>query len=324
MVPGVPVWKCGPETKMPGLPYVVFPGNVGAADDLARVVAKMAGRVNLTQLSIPAMLKDARDQQKAVGAFNVYNIEGAMAVCAAAEALGAPAILQLHPSSLAYGGKALLHLCQELARDCSVPIGVQLDHSQCGDSLEMAIREGIDGVMADGSHLPFEQNIQWTAKYASLAAASGVATEAELGKLAGEEDGMSVPEKEARMTDPAVVAHFIEQTGVDALAVTIGNVHGRYARPPALDFDRLDQIRVEAGSAIPLVLHGASGLPDAMIQQAMRAGVCKFNVNTEVRAAALASLKHNVNSGADYLACMEGATADMIPVIQDKMKLFGW
>ena len=109
-----------------------------------------------------------------------------------------------------------------------------------------------------------------------VAHAQGVSVEAELGKLAGEEDGLSVPEVEARMTDPEVVAPFTEATGIDALAVTIGNVHGKYAKRPQLDFDRLDRIR--DATNLPLVLHGASGLPDEMLQRAMRSGVCKFNV----------------------------------------------
>merc|ERR1719321_2353110 len=119
---------------------------------------------------------------------------------------------------------------------------------------------------------------------AKLAHASGVAVEAELGLLAGEEDGLSIAEKDAKMTDPSVVAAFLAATEVDALAVTIGNVHGKYAvNPPVLDWARLDAVRAESGDT-PLVLHGVSGLPEDMIARAIEASVCKFNVNTEVRA----------------------------------------
>jgi len=321
VVPGVPVWRCGPESTAPGLAYVVFPGNVGAPDDLARVAKKMNGLPD-SRASIPQMLKDARAMGKAVGAFNVYNLEGALAVKSAAEALGAPAILQFHHASIDFGGAALLKLCQEVASSSSVPIGVQLDHAQEGSLIQMCIAERVDAVMADGSHLPFEQNLAWTKQMATLAGANGVAIEAELGKLAGEEDGMSVPEREARMTDPAVVAEFLSYTGVDALAVTIGNVHGKYARPPQLDFDRLARITAEAGSVVPLVLHGASGLPDELIRKLIEMGICKFNVNTEVRDAAREAIRLNV--GRDVLDVMKASTEAMVPIVTAKLKLYGW
>jgi ketose-bisphosphate aldolase len=325
VVPGVPVWRCGPESKAPGLAYVVFPGNVGAPDDLARVAGKMSGRVDSAEpprIFIPDMLREARSMGRAVGAFNVYNLEGVLAVKHAAEALGAPAILQLHHASMEFGGTALLKLCQAVARDSTVPMAVQLDHAQQDAYIQAAIACGVDGVMADGSHLPFEENLTWTRSIQRLASQKGIPIEAELGKLAGEEDGMSVPEVEARMTDPSVAAHFIESTGAHSLAVTIGNVHGRYARPPTLDFDRLNRIRDAVGTDLPLVLHGASGLPDSMIERAMQAGVCKFNVNTELRMAARDAAKGS--AGKDVLDVMKGSVDAMEPVVKAKLRLFGW
>ena len=127
------------------------------------------------------------------------------------------------------------------------------------------------------------------------------------------------------MTDPAVVAAFLAATRVDALAVTIGNVHGKYAvHPPQLDWARLDAVRAEAGGAAgtPLVLHGASGLPDDMIHRAIRAGICKFNVNTEVRAAARAAVATRAAEGRDVLDVMGGAVEAMAPVVEAKMRAF--
>ena len=133
-----------------------------------------------------------------------------------------------------------------------------------------ALAAGVDGVMADGSHFPLEENTAWTGEMARLAHSAGASVEAELGKLAGEEDGLSVALRDAKMTDPSVVAEFLAASRVDALAVTIGNVHGKYAMdPPVLDWGRLDAVRSEAGET-PLVLHGASGLPPAFLSQAVK------------------------------------------------------
>merc|ERR1711972_715209 len=140
--------------------------------------------------------------------------------------------------------------------------------------------------------------------------------------LAGEEDGLSVPEKEAKMTDPTAAAAFLQATNVDALAVTIGNVHGKYATPnPELDFPRLDRIREIAGE-LPLVLHGASGLPEATIHEAISRGICKFNVNTEVRVAAKKAIKVGSEKGLDVLDLMKASADAMTPVIAEKIDLF--
>lgn len=337
--PGVPVWRCGPESRAPGLAYVVFPGNVGAKDDLAKVAALMSGRGDLGGdtpahhgaavrvagggETVPSLLRDARSRGRAVGAFNIYNLEGALAVRRAVEATGLPAILQLHPASMAFGGTALIAACLDVAASCtSAPLLVQLDHAQHEGPIRDALGAGVHGVMADGSHLELEANVAWTTQMARLAHEAGAAVEAELGKLAGEEDGLSVELKDAKMTDPAVVSSFLSATAIDALAVTIGNVHGTYAvHPPELDWARLDAVRMEAGDT-PLVLHGASGLPDEMLVRAIRASVCKFNVNTEVRAAARAAVAAKAAEGRDVLEVMGGAMEAMVPVIEAKLRAF--
>ena len=340
VVPGVPAWRCGAESKAPGLAYVVFPGNVGAPDDLARVARLMSGRdgapaagapaagaalhVGGGRVAIPEMLASARARGAAVGAFNVYNLEGALAVARAAERARAPAILQLHPASMSFGGTALIAACLDVAAAAGVPVGVQLDHAADDGAIDAAIAAGVGGVMADGSHLELADNTAWTARVVARARVAGVAVEAELGKLAGEEDGLSVPEKEAKMTDPGIVGAFLAATRVDALAVTIGNVHGKYARdPPELDWERLARVREAAGST-PLVLHGASGLPDAMLARAIAEGVAKFNVNTEVRAAARAATARASADGGDVLDVMGASVDAMVPVIAEKMRAFGW
>lgn len=326
VVPGVPCWRLGPESLAPDSTYVVFPGNVGSDDDLATVVAKVADKplAGLERPRLQDLLLEARARGRALGAFNVYNLEGAIAVRRAVEATGLPAIIQFHKASLDRGGAALVAACLEVARSAiGAPILVVLDHANDDDTIDAALRAGVDGIMADGSHLSFRDNRRWTADVVRRAKPFDAAVEAELGKLAGEEDGLSVDEREARMTDPALVADFVRSTNVAALACTIGNVHGKYARtPPELDWPRLDAIRAQAPPDLPLVLHGASGLPPDVLHRAIRAGVAKFNVNTEVRAASREALKLATAQDKDVLDIMKDNVDAMAAVVAAKIRAF--
>lgn len=320
VVAGVPAWRLGRESRLPGASYVVFPGNVGDADDLATVVETVAGArrpAASPKMTCVEALVDARGRGRALGAFNVYTLEGALAVARGAAAARRAAIVQLHPAALDHGGPALLAACRRLADAAEVPLFVALDHCEDPGRIYPHL-EAVDHVMADGSRFDVGENERWTAAVAARARAAGVSVEAELGRLAGEEDGLSVDERDARMTDPAIVAAFLARTRVDALAVTVGNVHGAYAsRDPDLDWARLDAVRAAAGD-VPLVLHGASGLSQRVISRAISAGVCKFNVNTELRAAARAAYAE----GGDVLAAAERATSAMAGVVEAKLLAF--
>ncbi len=226
------------------------------------------------------LLETARRHIYAIGAFNVYNLEGTRAVVLAAEACQSPAMLQLHPSSFKFGGSPLVALCLEAARQASVPISVHLDHSVAAEAIQFALDAGMNSVMADGSHLPYAENLAFTRQMSELAHQYGAVVEAEIGRISGTEDGLSVAEKAAKMTDPIEAKAFVAATQVDSLAVTIGNVHGEYKSEPKLDFQRLIQIRQNVGENVLLVLHGASGLPAELISRSIQLGVCKFNVNT--------------------------------------------
>jgi tagatose 1,6-diphosphate aldolase GatY/KbaY len=268
------------------------------------------------------LLETASRNIYAIGAFNVYNLEGVRAVVEAAENLQSPAMLQLHPSAIKYGKSPLVALCLEAARKASVPIAVHLDHSTSSKDIEAVLNAGIHSIMADGSHLPYEENLAFTREMAQLAHSYGAVVEAEIGRISGTEDGLTVAEKEAKMTDPIQAAEFVRASKVDALAVTIGNVHGKYLSEPRLDFKRLAAIRKSVD--VPLVLHGASGLPETMISQSIQLGVCKFNVNTEVREAYLDVLKSsNSLSSPDLLDVMQKAIAAMQAVVSEKLSLFG-
>ena len=269
------------------------------------------------------LLETARRNAYAIGAFNVYNLEGVKAVITAAEINQSPAMLQLHPSALKYGESMLVAMCLEAARSATVPISVHLDHSTSEGDIQTVLSAGVKSIMADGSPMEYGENLEFTRKMTKLSHQYNAIVEAEIGRISGTEDGLTIAEKEAKMTDPNEAVEFVKQTNVDALAVTIGNVHGEYKSPPQLDFERLTKIRSLID--IPLVLHGASGLPDWMIERSIQLGVCKFNVNTEVRQAYMESLKDELCSKGpqDLLDITSSAIGAMEQVITEKLQLFG-
>lgn len=269
------------------------------------------------------LLQAAQAASYAVGAFNVYNLEGVKAVITAAEAERSPVMLQVHPSALKFAGTPLLALCLAAAQQAGVPVAVHLDHSTSEKEINTAFNAGLKSVMADGSHLTYPENLAFTRAVVLAARMLGAAVEAELGRLSGTEDGLTVPEYEALLTDPEQAQAFVTETGIDALAVCIGNVHGHYRGEPKLDFDRLARIREKV--SVPLVLHGASGLPAEMIRESIRLGVSKFNVNTEVREAYLQALKtaFQLPKTPDLLQLMDTGVSAMQEIIREKITLFG-
>ncbi len=269
------------------------------------------------------LLHTAHDGGYAVGAFNVYNLEGVRAVVGAAEAEHSPVLLQLHPSALKFGGAPLVSMCLTAAREARVPVAVHLDHSTSAADIRAALATGVQSIMADGSHLTYVDNVAFTREMAEAAHTQRAAVEAELGRLSGTEDDLTVPEYEAKFTQPDQAVEFVALTHVDALAVCIGNVHGHYRGEPRLDFDRLAAIRRRV--TVPLVLHGASGLPAAMVRRAIELGVRKINVNTEVREAYVTALKTGLTEpkSPDLVKLMEAAMAAMQAVVADKLHLFG-
>ncbi len=268
------------------------------------------------------LLHQAGAACRAVGAFNVYNLEGARAVIAAAEAEAAPVILQVHPAALQYGGPPLLALCLASARLSRVPVAVHLDHSTSAGEIAAALAAGVTSIMVDGSHLPYADNVAFTREMAALAHRQGVAVEAELGRLTGREDATAVREYEGHLTDPDQAAQFVAQTGVDALAVCIGNAHGPYLAAPRLDFERLAALKAVVPT--PLVLHGVSGLPKPLIYRAIALGVSKCNVNTDLRQAYLTALHEAIGTGTppDLLDVLRGVTAAMQAVAVANMRVF--
>ena len=225
------------------------------------------------------MVAKAGREGYAIAAVNVSNMETAAAVLQAASILDAPVLLQVSPvqqSVQGFSWRRMVKVIQAVAED--YPRGrymIHLDHSECEKECFCAAEAGFDSVMLDGAALPFEENI---AAAARVRRRTEKPLEGELGIVGGGEGG--VCGQEAKFTDPARVAEFVEKTGIDWLAVAIGNAHGRYLGQPRLDFSVLASIRKETG--IPLVLHGASGIPYGDLKKAIGLGISKVNFFTEL------------------------------------------
>jgi ketose-bisphosphate aldolase len=250
-------------------------------------------------------LREVAGAQRAIGGFSAYNLETAQGIVAAGERCGLPVILQAGSSAFRHAGRRpLALLALELARSAATPVGVHLDHSRSLEEITACLQLGYSSVMVDGSHLAYGENVALTTEVVRRAHDLGVWVEAELVAIAGDED-VSTGAMATAMTDPAQARDFVEATGVDALAVAVGNVHGLTGVPPQLDLERLAALR--RSTPVPLVLHGASGLGDEVVLACVGLGVAKVNVNAELRHAfleALAAALPNAIATADLAAAL--------------------
>ncbi len=245
------------------------------------------------------MLLDAQKGQYAVGAFNVENMEMVMAVIEAAEELNAPVIMQTTPSTVKYAGlDYYLANVKTAAERSKVPVAVHLDHGTDFALAMQAFRTGYTSIMIDGSHESFEDNIAVTKAVVDACKPSGIPVEAELGKVGGKEDDLDGGEGDGN-TDPGQAKEFMERTGADSLAIAIGTAHGLYSGEPKIDQERLSQIRQVVSQ--PLVLHGASGLADSVVKEAISRGICKVNFATELRIAYSDGVKEVLNNNPDTI-----------------------
>ena len=239
------------------------------------------------------MLEAARRRGAAVAGFVVQDAESAGAVLRAAA--GRPVVL-LVPGHLATlpAGEILLSGLRSVIERSGAPAWVQLDHAHAVEEIAAACELGVSAVMADGSHLDHAANREFVLAARGVAARHGVAVEAQLAPLAGDEDVARQAEPGA-VTDPGEAAAFVRATGVDCLGVAVGNVHGHYRRTPRLDLARVG--RLAAGVPVPLALHGGSGLPVEAVRAAVRAGITKVNVATALRSAYLEATASGVGTG---------------------------
>lgn len=271
------------------------------------------------------LLLDAQKNKYAVGAFNVNNMEIIQAIIDAAEELNSPVIIQASQGGIKYAGiEYIANLGKLAGRNSKVPVALHLDHGTDFDQVMLCIRHGFTSVMIDGSRFPLEENIAITKKVVDIAHAVGVTVEAELGKIGGTEDHITVSEKDATFTDPLEAKRFVEETGVDYLAVAVGTAHGVYKGEPKLDYDRIKAIREVVD--IPLVLHGSSGVPAESLQKAISLGISKINIDTDIRAAFADAVKDFVGDNPDEIdprKILGPATKAMKEIIKEKMEIFG-
>ena len=263
------------------------------------------------------LFKKAYEGNYAVGAFNVNNMEIIQGIVDAAKEENAPLILQVSAGARKYAKHIyLMKLIEAAVEDSGLPICLHLDHGEDFEICKSCVDGGFTSVMIDGSKHSFEENIALTKQVVEYAHARGVVVEAELGRLAGVEDAVKVNAKDASYTDPDQAVEFVERTGVDSLAIAIGTSHGAYKfkGDPSLDFARLEKISALLPN-FPLVLHGAStvlpefvakcnqfggkiggaqGVPEDMLLRAGKLGVCKINIDTDLRLALTAAIREHM------------------------------
>ena len=271
------------------------------------------------------ILQHADEHGYAVGAFNVNNMEIIQAIAQAADELRAPVILQASQGAIKYAGiEYITSLVKTTAQQIDVPIALHLDHGTDFNEIMSCIRNGFTSVMIDASKHELEENIRLTKEIVKIAHAVGVSVEAELGKIGGTEDQIVVSEAEATYTDPEEARIFVEETGVDSLAIAVGTAHGVYKGEPKVDIDRIKEI--DRVVSVPLVLHGSSGVPYDTLEKAVGAGIRKINIDTDIRASFAGSVKSFVAENPDEIdprKILKPARAAMAETVKEKIKVFG-
>lgn len=310
-------------------------------------------------VNLNKILPIARRKKYAVGAFNINNLETAQGIISAAAKLRAPVVLQTSEGALEYAGMEYLAAIGHVAAEYNktLPIVLHLDHGKDEALVERVIKSGwYSSVMFDGSRYPYAKNISVTRRIVELAHERGLSVEAELGPIMGQEDLVNVSSKDAAFTDPAQVKKFVAETKCDALAISIGSAHGavKYVagEKPALDLKRLEKIA--SLTSIPLVLHGASsvphellvelhkscsvtgdcerihnavGVPESQIKKAIALGICKVNVDTDIRIAFTAAVREKLLTDTSFIdprKLLSPARDAVQKLVEKKIKLFGY
>jgi fructose-bisphosphate aldolase, class II len=275
--------------------------------------------------SLDTMLGRARKDNYAVGAFNIVALELLPTILLAAEEEQSPVILAVAPIhfNLMDMHEYIVYV-KSLIQKTSVPVALHLDHGKNLETVIQGIQFGFPSLMFDGSRLPFDENVALTKNVVWMCKQINVTVEAELGTLNDEGLDLTKETRTKLFTDPDAAQKFVTATGVDALAVSIGNAHGVYKGEPQLDFDRLKSIRDKV--PVPLVLHGGSGISDADFKKAISQGINKINIFTEMNHSASAEAKTILNaqeSPADYPSTLAQIREVVKKVVKKKMQVFG-
>jgi len=269
------------------------------------------------------LLEAARSGGYAVGAFNCHTLDMITAVVDVATAERAPVILQFTEGSIKSNGwEYVSAVARQAAISAPVPVAIHLDHGASFNLAVRAIRHGFTSVMIDGSELSYAENVTLTRRVVEMAHAAGVSVEAEIGHVGGVEDGQG--SMHGWMTEPADAEQFWQDAGMDYLATAFGTAHGFYKEVPKLDLDRVSLIARRV--AIPLVMHGGSGVPDEQVLAAIARGICKFNVATELKDAWARALREFLANNPDEMdprRVMGPARNAVQTVVRDKIRLCG-
>ena len=277
----------------------------------------------MSLISTKEILEKAQNEGYAVPAFNIHNLETIQVVLKAARDLKSPVILAATPSTVKYADENYLLAIMNKATELNdIPIAFHLDHHENVDDIKRIIKLGCKSVMIDASKHEFDENVSIVKDIVNFAHKYGTTVEAELGKLGGVEDNLEVDDKDAYLTNPNEALKFVKLTGVDSLAVAIGTAHGLYKCEPKLDFKRLEEIRRLVH--VPLVLHGASGVSYDAVQEAIKNGICKVNIATELKIPFSNAIKKyfeenpNASDPRQYLVPAKNAMYD---VVAEKIKM---
>ena len=278
-------------------------------------------------VNMKEMLEKAREGKYAVGLFNAVNVEMARAIIETAEELNAPVIVGTAEVLLpAMNLERVAEYLVPMAKKAKVPVCVHYDHGLTFEKCMEALQLGFSSVMYDCSTDSYEDNVAKVAEMVKICHAMGASVEGELGHV-GDNEGSAegsdhLADPSAYFTDVSLARDFVERTGVDALAVAVGNAHGDYKFPPKLDFDRISDIADRTG--VPLVLHGGSGLSDSDFRTAVQRGICKVNIFTDIDKAGKAGIEEGIAAGAKTLmGLIPYSIAAMKKVVANKMELFG-
>lgn len=276
-------------------------------------------------ISTKYLLQDAQAKGYAVPAFNIHNAETIQAILEVCREMRSPVILAGTPGTFKHIAlEEIYALCSAYSLSYDMPLALHLDHHESLDDIRRKVNAGVRSAMIDGSHFPFEQNVALVKSVVEFCHLNDCSVEAELGRLGGVEDDMSVDAESAFLTDPQEAKRFVKLTGVDSLAVAIGTAHGLYTHRPKIDFQRLAEIRDVVD--IPLVLHGASDVPDEFVRRTIALGVCKVNVATELKIAFSAAVKEWFNEnpqGNDPRFYMRVGMDAMKEVVRNKINVCG-
>ena len=278
-------------------------------------------------VTLKTMLDRAYQKGYAVGAFNVINLDFLEAIILAARQTASPVILNI--AEVHFPFVTMEHIApvvMEIVKGEPFDLVLNLDHGLTMGAIERALANGFSSIMFDGSHLDFDENVRQTREVAHICHARNISIEAELGAVGGAEGGGLVGQADpTKYTDVEQAKIFVEQTGIDALAVAIGNSHGHYKGPPNLDFERLRAIR--DGTGIPLVLHGGSGISAADFRKAISLGITKINFFTGMAQAAIQATTSYLSKVGehynDYPMMMNYVKECIASVVAEQMEIFG-